>query len=473
MSELNLMAPENLENSIIKNIKIETTEASPEPETPEQSTNKSNMTEIKLETGTIIKLRGLKGKKEFNGRFGVIKKHLENGRFQVMIDGDKDLSMKEANLEPLGQCPNKHHLVEKGLLFWPHVKGFSTPAIQWLDDEVLEKAFINPYDKNSPFMGSKNDPYANVFDYKNDEKTAVLDLRTDKDLPTEANETSQEQTEEKPKDDNNSDHYDDEEFVDDMMALKEGNMDRFRNYDRFWRNIEMNWRLDLIMNNSEKRKDVMKKYEDRLKVLLNWTNPTAYIKTVTHTDNAVENQVCIYFDADSKAPINDWLQIRFQTLTMGMPQIRGPFIYIGFLHKPRGQDTTENINYHKSIFHISKYFGQPQKSEYMEKYCNNLHKIMGHMASTNVCNDQECGDCEAQKANFRSLAEESEKWGMSQHEVTENLEMVDKMKEVCARKGIDYKKYVLKLAKAGDPEDPIVKEYLERHDQEKINSAEK
>lgn len=220
----------------------------------------------------------------------------------------------------------------------------------------------------------------------------------------------------------------------------------------------------------------MKKYEDRLKELLHWSDPTPWIKTVT-TEEAVENQVCIYFDADSKAPINDWLPIRFQSLTMGMPQIRGPFIYIGFLHKPRGQAQTEMINYHKSIFHISKYFGQPQQSEYMKKYCNNLHKIMANIASTNVCNDPACKDCETQKINFRSLAEESEKTGLSQHDITEerrqNVEMVDKIKEVCARKGIDYKEYMLKLAKSGDPDDPIVQEYLKRNDPDKTDLSEK
>ena len=261
----NQMPQPNLDS--FKNIKIEET-ASPE----------SKIRENELEAGSIIKFKGLKGKKEFNDRFGVVKKQLENGRFQVMIDGDKDLSMKEVNLEPLEQCPNKHHLVEEGMLFWPHVKGCPTPCIQWLNDDDLEKAFVNPFGKNSPFLRESDRP-----------------------KPVDSNVSSEQSSNpRKREDDQTSKNH--SEFVDDITALTAGNFDRFRNYDRSWIGIELNFR-----SNQHKRKQVMKKYEERLKELLNWSNPTPWIKTIL-TENAVENQVCVYYDKDSKGAANDWLQ---------------------------------------------------------------------------------------------------------------------------------------------------------------------
>ena len=444
-----VVKPDKLEN--FKNLEIEKTETSPEPEVVEQCPNKSNMPVDKLETGTIIKFKGLKGKQEFNGRFGVVKKQLENGRFQVMIDGDKDLSMKSANLETLNQCPNKQKLVEKGLLFWPLVKGFSTPAIQWLDDEVLEKAFINPYDKHSSFTsrnyGAHAFAYPTLFDYDKEEKTQVSNSRAD----------------DKPKDD--AENYEDEEFMEGMMALKARNHKHFRNYDQSWRTIERNLTVDLIKDKSKRRKAMMKKYEDRLKEVLNWTDPTPWIRTIT-TEGAVQNQVCIYFDADSKAPVNDWLRIRFSNLKNEMPQIRGPFVFIGALNELQDQPQTEMINYHKGIFHSSKYFGQPQEEEYIANYCENLHKILAKMASANVCNDPDCKDCETAKNNHRSLSDESEKTGLSQDEILRNRGLIESIKKVCEKKGINFDKYLLELAKSAAEENPdnqFVKDYLQRN----------
>ena len=80
-----------------------------------------------------------------------------------------------------------------------------------------------------------------------------------------------------------------------------------------------------------------------------------------------------------------------------MPQIRGPFVFIGALNELKYQPQTEMINYHKGIFHSSKYFGQPQEEELIANYCKNLHKILAKMAAANVCNDPDCKDCETAK----------------------------------------------------------------------------
>jgi len=287
----------------------------------------------------------------------------------------------------------------------------------------LEKAFINPFGKNSSF---------------------------------------------RQKDDSYPEDIDDEEFIDDMKHLRDNGCYPFLKEDQSWRNLQMNFILDSLVNKSEKRKEVMKKYEDRLKELLHWSDPTPWIQTIT-TNGRVQNQVCIYFDADSKAPVNDWLQIRFQLPEIPMPQIRGPFIYIGTLQKPLDQETQlEMINYHKGIFHCSKYFGQPQHSEpqqSFEKYCNNMHKMLAHIAYTNVCNDPECKDCELQKINHESLADESERTGFSQDKCLEARELRDNIKHFCERKEIDSKDFILQLEKSATKKnlDPIVKEFLERY----------
>merc|ERR1712127_959317 len=195
----------------------------------------------------------------------------------------------------------EHHLVEEGMLFWPHVKGCPTPCIQWLNDDVLEKAFINPFDKNSPFLRESDRA-----------KPAESENKSNEPKKKEDDETSKDRS----------------EFIDDINALAKGNIDRFRNYDRSWMYVEQNFRSD-----HQKRKQVMAKYENRLKELLNWKTPTPWIKTIL-TEGAVENQVCIYYDKDSEGAANDWLQIRFRSLRVHLPEIHGPFVLVNFLHKP-------------------------------------------------------------------------------------------------------------------------------------------
>ena len=408
----NLMAPENFES--FKNIKIEN----------------STVPEIIFEAGTIIRLKGLKGKKDYNGKFGVVKKELENGRFQVMIDGDKDLSMKTLNLVALNQCPNRQHRVEEGMLFWPHVKGCPTPCIQWLNDDVLEQVFVNPFGENSPFLSEPTLPKS-----------------------TESDKSS--------------------EIIDDMKALTEGNLDRFRNYDRSWIDIESNFK-----SNHSKREQVMRKYETRLKELLNWSNPTPWIQTVT-TEGSIENQVVVYYDADSKGQVNDWLNTRFRSLII--PEIRGAFVFIGCLHdKPhKGQQNTEKINYHKTIFHTSKYYGQPgtnnyvsQESREMMKWGSNLRKVLEKICAEFVCGDQNCLDCNRQNVNNELMMEHCESTGLSRTQVTESFAKLDKMMTLCDRRGIEYDDFMLdyskKLAKVY-PKDSFLREYVAK--MEKTHNA--
>ena len=54
---------------------------------------------MEIQPGTIVKFKNLVGKPEYNGRCGVIRKQLPNGKFGVILDASEiDLSFKEDNL---------------------------------------------------------------------------------------------------------------------------------------------------------------------------------------------------------------------------------------------------------------------------------------------------------------------------------------------------------------------------------------
>ena len=54
-----------------------------------------------FESGDVIQFIGLVKTPELNGRLGVVKKMLANGRFQIMVDGENDLAIRKANIEKL------------------------------------------------------------------------------------------------------------------------------------------------------------------------------------------------------------------------------------------------------------------------------------------------------------------------------------------------------------------------------------
>ena len=124
-----------------------------------------------------------------------------------------------------------------------------------------------------------------------------------------------------------------------------------------------------IDSNVPLRKKIMKSYEDRLKELLKWEEPTLWIQTILHSyDGCIENQVFVYYDKKCKGPENDWLSHRFSYLKdipsipgkfSALPRINGTFLFIDQLHKPRRKDIalkrTRTLNFIKVHFHTSKY----------------------------------------------------------------------------------------------------------------------
>jgi len=288
--------------------------------------------------GTIIKFAGLESMSDFNGRFGVIKKKLQDERFQVMIDGEKDMGVKPENIEVVKQCPNDGRFPTEGILCWPHVKSVNTPTMQWLNDRSLRSEFIDPFERTGIFAKS-------------------FDMMPESDLAL-------------------GQFYNDTPWIE--------------------RNVEM-------------RMKIMEKYEDRLKTLLNWTTPTMWIRKI-RTDGEVENQVVVYYDKDSKGVVNDWLEYRHSQIpSVVRPEIRGPFIYIQLMPKKylrKNTPRTEHLNLHKAQFHISRYYGQPDKRDEKKyrKYILKLHKISKLLPISNTCGKVKCKHCKFERDTAQELS---------------------------------------------------------------------
>lgn len=111
-----------------------------------------------FESGDVIQFIDLVKKPELNGRLGVVKKMLANGRFRIMVDGENDLAIRKANIEKLqenadgpntNQCPSKLCMKTDGILIWPfskEVKGCRLPSMNYLPDFDLQHHFKNPFE---------------------------------------------------------------------------------------------------------------------------------------------------------------------------------------------------------------------------------------------------------------------------------------------------------------------------------------
>jgi len=150
----------------------------------------------------------------------------------------------------------------------------------------------------------------------------------------------------------------------------------------------------------EDRERIMKKYEDILIEKLGWNSPQMWMHT-TGSLGKIENKVCIYYDEDSVAPLNDWLETRFDfAFNQGiLPKIRGSFICVDELDKADWAVGRYTINYRKSIFHALRYFGDVpaakngdpvEQDKLYAKYGCRLGKIRAALPG---CLKDRCRDC--------------------------------------------------------------------------------
>lgn len=184
-----------------------------------------------------------------------------------------------------------------------------------------------------------------------------------------------------------------------------------------------------IERNVEKRMKIMENYEDNLKRLLNWKTPTMWIRKI-RTDGEVENQVVVYYDKDSKGAVNDWLEYRHSQIpSVVRPKIRGPFVYIQIMPKKytrKNTARTEHLNLHKAQFHISKYFGQPDRSDekVYRKYISKLHKITKLLPISNTCGKVKCKHCKYERDTQHELSRDldnSVKWELNKNKESRKL----------------------------------------------------
>jgi hypothetical protein len=107
------------------------------------------------------------------------------------------------------------------------------------------------------------------------------------------------------------------------------------------------------------RSFIMRDYETRLKKLLNWKDPIMWLNTSGASDN---NQMCVYWDAASKAPINDSIKVRLPGAdSQGcVPEMRGPVIYIEALQAKNIRSLKDavapnSLNWQKAEFYLKRY----------------------------------------------------------------------------------------------------------------------
>jgi len=114
-----------------------------------------------------------------------------------------------------------------------------------------------------------------------------------------------------------------------------------------------------------------------------------------------------YSDEDSVAPVNDWLHTRFYfAFNQGqLPRIRGSFIYLNQLDSADWATGRYTINYHKSIFHNLRYFGDVpsakdadpvEQAKLYSKYGRRLGKIRSALPG---CSKDKCRNCDETGGN--------------------------------------------------------------------------
>merc|ERR1712179_29483 len=105
----------------------------------------------------------------------------------------------------------------------------------------------------------------------------------------------------------------------------------------------------------------MRDYEKQLKKILKWEKPMMWLNTSGASDN---NEMCVYFDAASKAPINDWIKTRYPYAdSCGcVPEMRGAVIYIEGLQARNVRSfndpdstTVCSLNWQKAQFYNKRY----------------------------------------------------------------------------------------------------------------------
>jgi len=158
------------------------------------------------------------------------------------------------------------------------------------------------------------------------------------------------------------------------------------------------------------RSIIMRDYETRLKKLLNWKNPMMWINTSGASDN---NEMCVYWDGDSSAPINDLVKTRYpNAASCGcVPEMRGPVVYIEGLQAKNIRDLNDptrvsvaSLNYQKAQFYNKRYhklihegIEDEKKAKMFKKEDLRIAKVLIGLP---IC-ENVCGDCREARAFYK------------------------------------------------------------------------
>merc|ERR1711976_759229 len=99
-----------------------------------------------IKPGTCIKFKNLLSEKwqHMNGKPGLVKKKMEDGRYRVMCNSKSELAVEADKLEVIIQCPYKVQLNPSvGALIWPSTPRSHQLGIQWVHDDCLVEACEN------------------------------------------------------------------------------------------------------------------------------------------------------------------------------------------------------------------------------------------------------------------------------------------------------------------------------------------
>jgi len=282
--------------------------------------------DITFAPGGILKFVGLISKPELNGRLGVIRKNLPNGRFQIMLTfGKTDLCVKKANLEKLhridsllstDQCPNeiRSQTFSPGVMIWPYIKEVNgIPSMNWGETDELHHA-ITPFDT----------------DYSKESWKIALNTPGS---PT-------------------------------IMMSK-----------IFESSVFGHTKIGVEFVETKCDVNEMKMVEP-----FNWTTPIKWLCNAYDSTGYLSLKLCFFYDKDSQGPVNDWatqiLPLPWLKGSNVFPKIRGPFLYFRLyldIHGNWALENNQTLNGVKRLLYVQKNYGF--EIEHQKKACKHLRAM--------------------------------------------------------------------------------------------------
>ena len=197
----------------------------------------------------------------------------------------------------------------------------------------------------------------------------------------------------------------------------------------------------------------LKKFNDRLRELLNWKDPSMQCGVV-NDGQGISNQFCVFYDKASKMAVNEWIKCRHADIAVQWEnEVRGPFIYVQHLHEPYNQRGTDNTNYHKGIFYNCMYYDvsndHTRKSiKNHLKVADRARKAVTELAKTNVCPpSKRCNHCRRYQSlylqNEKTINKISKAQSVPKYQAYQDWIECERYQDLCEKHGADFDEFMM------------------------------